>query len=60
MTFMDTFALRALVTLQKAALTTQGLVASRRRGIQPGVQRLLDLACAREELRWISPEQLAG
>jgi anti-anti-sigma factor len=57
-TFMDTFALRALVRLQQEADTAADcslhVVPGR------GVQRLLDLTGARAELRWMSPEQLLG
>jgi anti-anti-sigma factor len=57
-TFMDTFALRALVVLQRDA--------SRRPDgslhVVPGagIQRVLDLTGARAALRWISAEQLAA
>lgn len=55
-TFMDTFALRALVGLQGKTQPDASLhvVAG------DGVQRVLDLSGARAELRWISPEQLAA
>jgi stage II sporulation protein AA (anti-sigma F factor antagonist) len=59
-TFMDTFALRALVTLHDDALTAADWSLHVVAGSTPGVQRLLDLAGARDELCWISPEQLAG
>jgi stage II sporulation protein AA (anti-sigma F factor antagonist) len=55
-TFMDTFALHALVELQQEASTA--LAWSLHVVPGPGVQRLLDLAGWRDELRWISPEQL--
>ncbi len=54
--FVDTFALSALIALQTradAAPWSMHCVPG------PGIQRLLDLACARESLCWISPEQLA-
>jgi hypothetical protein len=54
---MDTFALRALIALQAESDAsghwTLHVVAG------DGIQRLLDLAGARDALRWISPEQLA-
>ena len=56
-TFIDTFALSALIALQAEAEGepwTMHCVAG------PGIQRLLDLAAARDALRWIAPEQLAG
>lgn len=54
--FIDTFALSALIALQ-----AQGAEAgwSMHCVPGPGIQRLLDLAHARDALRWISPEQLA-
>ena len=54
-TFMDTFALRALIELQDDAEQWSLHVV-------PGtaIQRLLDLAGGREALRWIAPEQLAA
>ena len=57
-TFMDTFALRALVALQQEASTAVDWSLHVVPG--PSVQRLLDLAGWRDELRWISPEQLAA
>lgn len=57
-TFMDTFALRALVGLQLDALATPEWSLHVVPGI--GMQRVLDLAEARDDLRWISEEQLAG
>jgi len=57
-TFMDTFALRELVRLQQDAFATPEWSLHVVPG--SGVQRLLDLAGARDELRWISGEQLAG
>ena len=57
-TFMDTFALRALVALQQQAGTARDWSLHVVPGA--GVQRLLDLAGARGELRWISHEQLAA
>jgi anti-anti-sigma factor len=50
-TFMDTFALRALVALQNERRSLQVVPGE-------GIQRVLDLAGAREALHWISPEQL--
>jgi anti-anti-sigma factor len=54
--FIDTFALSALIALQQQAEVgpwsmhcVPGL----------GMQRLLDVARARDSLRWIAPEQLA-
>jgi anti-anti-sigma factor len=55
-TFMDTFALRALVALQQEAGAAVDWSLHVVPG--PGVQRLLDLSGWRDELRWISPEQL--
>jgi anti-anti-sigma factor len=57
-TFMDTFALRALVVLQDEADSAADWSLHVAPG--PGMQRLLDLAGARAELRWISAEQLVG
>lgn len=56
-TFMDTFALSALVALSEEAVPDDWSL-----HVVPGaaVQRLLDLTAARDELRWISPEQLVG
>jgi anti-anti-sigma factor len=53
--FMDTFALRALIALQAedAAWSLHCIPGA-------GIQRLLDLADARDTLRWIAPEQLAS
>ena len=53
--FMDTFALTALVALQNEGSSLLSL------HVVPGagIQRLLDLAGARAALHWISPEQLA-
>jgi anti-anti-sigma factor len=52
--FLDGFALQALVALQREA--------SDRRSFHvvpgDGIQRVLDLAGARAALRWISPEQI--
>jgi len=56
-TFMDTFALRALVGLQQEAFATPEWSLHVVPG--SGVQRVLDLADARPDLRWISAEQLA-
>jgi anti-anti-sigma factor len=53
--FIDTFALSALIALQEQAEVARW---SMHCVPGPGIQRLLDLACARESLRWISPEQL--
>ena len=55
-TFMDTFALHALVGLQKEADTAADRSFHVAPG--PGMQRLLDLTGVRAELRWTSPEQL--
>jgi anti-anti-sigma factor len=54
--FIDTFALSALIALQE-----QGEVTEWTMHCVPGpsIQRVLDLAHARDALRWISPEQLA-
>ncbi len=54
--FMDTFALRALIELQGEADANPGWSLHAVTG--DGIQRMLDLGCARERLRWISPEQL--
>jgi anti-anti-sigma factor len=54
--FVDTFALSALIALQEQA---EAAPWSMHCVPGPGIQRLLDLAGARESLRWISPEQLA-
>jgi stage II sporulation protein AA (anti-sigma F factor antagonist) len=59
-TFMDTFALRALIGLQHEAMTAQDWSLHVVAGPSRGVQRLLDLAGGRDDLRWMSPEQLAG
>ena len=55
--FMDTFALSALIALQAEA---EGAEWSLHCVAGQGIQRLLDLAGARETLRWIASEQLAG
>jgi len=54
--FLDTFALRALVALQDENCDCPSF------HVVPGygMQRVLDLTGARAALRWISPEQLAG
>ena len=52
--FMDTFALTALVALQN-----EGSRLSLHVVPGAGIQRLLDLAGARAAVHWISPEQLA-
>jgi stage II sporulation protein AA (anti-sigma F factor antagonist) len=57
-TFMDTFALRALLELQQEASTAMDWSLHVVPG--PGVQRLLDLSGWRDELRWIAPEQLTA
>jgi stage II sporulation protein AA (anti-sigma F factor antagonist) len=57
-TFMDTFALRTLVGLQEESTASGEWSLHAVPGA--GVQRLLDLAGARDELRWIAGEQLAG
>ena len=59
-TFMDTFALRALVDLQREARTAHDWSLHVVAGESRCLQRLLDLAGARDDLHWISPEQLAG
>jgi anti-anti-sigma factor len=59
-TFMDTFALRALVALQHEASEAQDWSLHVVAGSGRGVQRVLDLAGARDDLHWIAPEQLAG
>ena len=54
--FIDSFALSALIALQEQAETapwSMHCIAG------PGIQRLLDLARARDALRWVAPEQLA-
>ena len=57
-TFMDTIALRALITFQRASS------ARRDRSLHvvpgPAMQRVLDVTGARTTLRWISAEQLAA
>jgi anti-anti-sigma factor len=55
--FMDSFALAALVALQResdGSHWTLHCIAGQ------GIQRLLDLARARRALRWIAPEQLTN
>jgi anti-anti-sigma factor len=52
-TFMDTFALRALVALQHERRSLHVVPGD-------GIQRLLDVAGARGALNWISPEQLGS
>jgi anti-sigma B factor antagonist len=54
--FLDTFALRAIVALQDEHCECPSF------HVVPGegAQRVLDLLGARAALRWISPEQLAG
>ena len=54
--FLDTFALRAIVTLQDEPRDCPSF------HVVPGkgIQRVLDLMGARAALRWMSPEQLAG
>jgi anti-anti-sigma factor len=59
-TFMDTFALRTLVSLQHEAVHGQDWTLHVVPGPNRSVQRLFDLAGAREDLHWISAEQLAG
>jgi anti-anti-sigma factor len=56
-TFVDTFALRALVGLSEEAGSCDWSL-----HVVPNaaVQRLLDLTGARADLRWISPEQLVS
>jgi stage II sporulation protein AA (anti-sigma F factor antagonist) len=56
-TFMDTFALRALVALQREAICARDWSLHAVPGA--GVQHVLDLERARDELCWISDEQLA-
>ena len=55
--FMDSFVLSALISLQKKSETAPWSL-----HCVPGsrIQRVLDLADARDLLRWISPEQLAN
>ena len=55
--FMDTYALRALIGLEAEAGTSDAWSLHCVAGA--GMQRVLDLAEARESLRWIAPEQLA-
>ena len=50
--FMDSFALRALVSLQAGNRHFHVIAGEH-------VQRLLDITGARAALRWMSPEQLA-
>jgi|SRR5688500_14570362 stage II sporulation protein AA (anti-sigma F factor antagonist) len=57
-TFMDTFALRVLVALQREAISARDWSLHAVPGA--GVQHVLDLAGARDELCWISDEQLAS
>jgi len=57
-TFMDTFALRALVGLQQEASAAADWSLHVVPGV--GVQRVLDLAGAREDLHWMSHEQLTS
>jgi anti-anti-sigma factor len=54
--FLDTFALRALVQLQGGGGDRPAF------HVVPGkgIQRVLDVAGGRAALRWISPEQLRG
>jgi len=56
-TFMDTFALRALIALQRETSARPDCSLH----VIPGaaVQRVLDVTGARAALRWISAEQLA-
>jgi anti-anti-sigma factor len=54
--FIDTFALSALIAMHEQAEVSCW---SMHCVPGPGIQRLLDLANARESLRWIAPEQLA-
>jgi anti-anti-sigma factor len=58
-TFMDTFALRALVSFQDESSRAGDWSLHVVAGSSPCVQRLLDLAGARCQLRWMAPEQLA-
>ena len=55
-TFMDTFALSALIALEVEARASEW---SMHCIAGAGIQRLLDLADSRGALRWIAPEQLA-
>jgi anti-anti-sigma factor len=55
--FMDTFALSKLIALTHEA---EGAPWTLHCGAGDAIQRLLDLAGARDALRWIAPEQLAG
>ena len=59
-TFMDTFALRALIALQQESHESEEWSLHVIAGSSRCVQRLLDVADARSRLRWMSPEQLAG
>jgi anti-anti-sigma factor len=54
-TFMDTFALRALATLQWDMDDSPLHVVP-----GDGIQRVLDVTGARAALKWISPEQLGS
>jgi anti-anti-sigma factor len=54
--FIDSFALSALIALQEQSDTAPW---SLHCIAGPGIQRLLDLAGARDALRWVAPEQLA-
>jgi anti-anti-sigma factor len=54
--FLDTFALRAIVALQDENCDCPSFHVVPGRGIQ----RVLDLMGARAALRWISPEQLVN
>jgi anti-anti-sigma factor len=58
-TFIDTFALHGLVALQREEIAAPDWSLHVVAGAGRGVQRLLDLASARDDLRWISDEQLA-
>ena len=57
-TFIDSFALQALVGLEREARASDRW--SMHVVPSAGMQRLLDLAGSRDELRWIAPEQLAS
>ena len=56
--FMDTFALQALIALQRDADASDQWSLHMVPG--SGIQRLLDLSGGRGELRWIAPEQLVS
>jgi anti-anti-sigma factor len=57
-TFMDTFALRALITFQRSSSARPRCSLHVVPG--PAMQRVLDVTGARTALRWMSAEQLAA